>query len=79
MQKITIISKENCPECERIKTSMRGKGFDFTEKKMEELPVPKQFEMRNVARRNRQMSMPLMFVSDEFIGTQEFEETYLNN
>lgn len=74
---ITIISKENCTECERLKLAMSNQKLSYEETKMEELPASKQFELRNIARKNRQSSMPLLFVENQFIPTGEFESTYL--
>lgn len=75
--KIQIISKQNCSECERIKTLMNGMNMDYVEQKMEELDISKQFELRNTARKNRQAAMPLIFVDEEFVRTSVFETTYL--
>lgn len=78
MTKITIISKQDCPECTRIKRLLKTFDFEFEESQMETLPTPKQFELRNIARANRQMSMPLVFVDEKFMKTMDFENSYLN-
>lgn len=74
---ITIISKENCTECERLKLAMSNQKLSYEETKMETLSAPKQFELRNIARKNRQSSMPLLFVENQFVPTSEFEKNYL--
>jgi len=37
----------------------------------------RQFELRNIARANRQLAMPLVFIDEKFISTKEFELIYL--
>lgn len=74
---IKIISKNNCTECERIKSLMDDKDLSYEEVLMSELSTPEQFEVKNIARRNRQASMPLLFVNEEFVPTSDFEERFL--
>lgn len=75
--KILIVSKANCTECERIKTAMLVKDMDYEEERMDLASVERQFELKNIARRNRQLSMPMLFIDNEFIRTSEFEEKYI--
>lgn len=77
MEKILVVSKPNCTECERIKSLLKDRDIPFEEVNMESLDKSKQFDMRNVARKNRQASMPMLFVSGEFKTTEAFEQELL--
>lgn len=74
---IKIVSKPNCTECERIKFLMQENGIEYAEEDMTTMPSGEQFELRNIARKNRQVSMPMMFVDGEFMTTKNFEKEYL--
>lgn len=74
---INIVSKPDCSECIRIKTELTQIGIEYTEEDMSEMEDARQFELRNIARKNRQMSMPMIFVDNKFITTRDFEKEYL--
>lgn len=74
---IKIISKDNCTECERIKSALHAKGMVYEEENMDTATPSRQFELRNIARRHRQLSMPLIFVDNEFQPASEFEKKHL--
>lgn len=75
--KIDVYTKPNCSECVRIKTLLSGKGMEFNSIDMEDLDQATQFTLKTEARKNRQVSMPLVYVDDEFITVMKFEEKYL--
>ena len=75
--KIVVYTKPNCTECERIKFELKDKDMQFDYIDMEELEMSEQFALRTDARKNRQMSMPLIYVDGKFTTTVDFEEQYL--
>ena len=75
--KIDVYTKPNCSECVRIKTLLSDKGMEFSSTDMGDLDQATQFILKTEARKNRQVSMPLVYVDDEFITVMKFEEKYL--
>lgn len=74
---IKVISKPSCTECDRIKRLLNEADIEYQEEDMTTMTNEEQFALRNIARKNRQMSMPMIFVNGEFIRTANFEEAYL--
>ena len=75
--KIIVYTRPNCTECERVKSLLEEKKMGYDSIDMTELSEPEQFELKTIARKNRQISMPLLFVNESFVGTSEFETKYL--
>lgn len=75
--KIKIISKNGCTECERIKHLTKAQGLIYEEENMDLSPIERQFELKNIARRHRQLSMPMIFIDGEFTPTKDYELNHL--
>ena len=75
--KILVVTKPDCTECERIKFALHDRDIEFNIENMPDSDTSRQFELRSIARKNRQVSMPIIFVDDEFITTRNFEDEYL--
>ena len=64
MLKVTIYTTESCPYCTRAKVFLKSKGIAF-----EEVNLTHDSEKRNaVQQKTGWMTVPMIFIGDEFIG-----------
>lgn len=63
-KKVTVYSTEYCPYCTRAKNLLKSKGIAF-----EEVDLTHDSEKRNAMQaKTGWMSVPMIFIGDEFIG-----------
>lgn len=63
-RKVVIYSKKMCPYCERAKAFFRGQGIAF-----EEIDLTDNFfELDKLKAKTGHMTVPQIFVGDQFIG-----------
>ncbi len=63
-KKVTVYSTEYCPYCTRAKALLKTRGIAF-----EEIDLTHDQEKRNaVQEKTGWMSVPMIFIGDEFIG-----------
>ena len=63
-KKVTVYSTEYCPYCTRAKMLLKSRGIAF-----EEVDLTHDPEKRNaVQEKTGWMSVPMIFIGDEFIG-----------
>ena len=62
--KVVIYSKQHCPYCVRAKEFFKERGIPF-----EEIDISNNFdEIEALKKRTNHMTMPQIFIDDEFIG-----------
>lgn len=70
----TIISREGCTNCARIKALMEEKGIAFDYVMIDDLPKVEKFNHMNSAKKAGQMSLPIILKDGVFVPTKEVEE-----
>lgn len=70
----TIISREGCTNCARIKALMEERDIAFNYVMMDDLSKVEKFNYMNSAKKAGQMSMPIILKDGVFVPTKEVEE-----
>jgi glutaredoxin len=70
----TIISREGCTNCQRIKALMEEKGIAFEYVMIDSLSKIDKFNYLNSAKKAGQMSLPIILKDGIFVPTKEIEE-----
>lgn len=64
MKKVKIYTTTYCPFCVRVKNLFQGKKVPFEEVNLEEDPAKRD----ELVQQTGHMTVPLVFIGDEFIG-----------
>lgn len=73
MKKIIIYSRSICPYCDMAKNLLSSKGYEYEEKNAEEYSE----EFIENAQKYGHMTVPMIFIGDEFVGG--FDQLHLLN
>ena len=57
---VTIIGNVGCTNCEKAKMLLERKGIEFEYKLLNELPKQEKFEVLQLSRANKQVSLPII-------------------
>jgi glutaredoxin len=71
LEMYTIIGRESCINCEKIKQLLKEKEIAFEYVMMDELPKVEKFNHMNSAKKAGQMSLPIVLKDGVFMPTKE--------
>jgi glutaredoxin len=68
---ILVIGKENCSACSMVKSILISRDIDFEYHYLEEYSQEKQKEIKDIAKKAGQMSLPIILKDNEVITLEE--------
>lgn len=68
---ITLITKNNCPNCSIIKNKLNELEIEFIEKNFDLLESPDRFQFIKIARKNKIISFPIIMDNNEVISLND--------
>lgn len=68
---ILVIGKENCSNCEMVKTILKNKNIQFEYLLLDDLNKNDKSNYLNMARNEGKMSLPLIIVDNKIKSLQE--------
>lgn len=72
----TVIGREGCSNCEKIKKLLSKNGVNWEYKLLDEISKIDKFNLLNEAKRVGQLSLPIILKDGVFIPTVDVESQY---
>jgi len=71
MEEIIVYTKPNCSQCDTLKTYLTENSIPFVAINMMELNDAEKKVLRDEARKNRQTSMPIVYINGKFTPSND--------